>query len=159
MSPNLPNIYSGVGAVASVMSKFVFPSKPICDNYPNLLKNDKLHGDILVEWDVKVVWQGANAIPDFVFTHADFSEQIFLCRQSINPCDPIGYSRKHLCLSRGSCTCCRQWRHRWSVSWWKQSYWWYRSKKSLKFNIGLYVESTFGRHGGAFPPRDCYRWW
>ena len=76
MSPKLAKLCAGVGAVTSVMSKFVHPGKPICDKYPNQPKNHKLQGVVLVEVDVKVVWRGANAILVFVFTlfgHMDVS--------------------------------------------------------------------------------------
>ena len=47
------------------MLKFVHPSKPIHDKYPNRLNNHKLEGVVLLEEDVKVVRRGANAIPFF----------------------------------------------------------------------------------------------
>ena len=55
MSPKFPELRYGVGAVASVMSKFVHPSRSICHKYPNRPKNHKLQGVILVEVDAKVV--------------------------------------------------------------------------------------------------------
>ena len=65
---------AGVGVVASVMSMFAHSIKPIFDKYPNQPKNQNLEGVVLVEEDVKVVRQGADAIPVFVFTHADFPD-------------------------------------------------------------------------------------
>ena len=53
------------------MSKFVHPSKPIRDKYPKRPKDNKLEGFVLVDVDVKVVRQGANAILVFVFAHSD----------------------------------------------------------------------------------------
>ena len=75
MSPKSPKLHVGVGAVASVMLKFVHPSKRIRDKHPNRLKNHKLKGVVLVEEDVKVVRRGADAIPVFVFTHANSPNQ------------------------------------------------------------------------------------
>ena len=77
MSPKSSKLRSGVGAVASVMSKLFQPSKPVRDNYPNRPKNHKLQGVVLVEVDIKVVRRGANAILVFVFTHFDFPDQQF----------------------------------------------------------------------------------
>ena len=57
------------------MSKFVHPRKPIFDKHPNRTKNHKLQGVVLVEKDVKIVQRGADAIPFFVFTHANFPDQ------------------------------------------------------------------------------------
>ena len=56
-------IRSGIGAVASVMSKLFHPRKPIHNKYPNRPKNHKLEDFFLVEEDVKVVQQGSDAIP------------------------------------------------------------------------------------------------
>ena len=72
-----PNLRAGVGAVASVISNFVHPSKSIRDKYPNRPKNHKLHGVVLVEVDAKFVRRGANEIMVFVFTHFDFPAQKF----------------------------------------------------------------------------------
>ena len=69
--PKSPKLHADVGAVASVMSKFVHPRKPIRDKYPNWPKNHKLQGVVLVEVDAKVVQRGANAMLVFVFTHFD----------------------------------------------------------------------------------------
>ena len=85
MSPKYPKLHAGVGAVASVMSKFVHPSRPIHHKYPNRPKNHKLQGVILVEVDTKVVWRGADAILVFVFTHFDFpEEQFYAAKRSIH---------------------------------------------------------------------------
>ena len=70
-------IRSGVGAVASAMSKFVHPSKSVRDKYPNRQKNHKLQGVVLAEVDAKVVRQGADAILFFIFTHLDFPDEQF----------------------------------------------------------------------------------
>ena len=51
------------------------PSKPILNNYPNSPKNHKLEGVVLVEEDVKVMRRGSDAIPVFVFTHANFPDK------------------------------------------------------------------------------------
>ena len=75
MSPKSPKLRAGVGAVASVMSKFVHPSRSIRHKYPNRPKNHKLEGVILVEVDAKVVRRGADAILVFVFTHFDFPDK------------------------------------------------------------------------------------
>ena len=91
MSPKSPKLLAGVGAIASVMSKFIHPSKPIIDKYANRRKNHKLQGVGLVEVDVKVLRQGANAILVFFFTNADFPEPNILRRQAIHPCYQIGY--------------------------------------------------------------------
>ena len=72
ISPKSPKLRADVGAVASVMSKFVHPSRSILHKYPNRLKNHKPQGVICVEVDAKVVRRGANAILVFVFTHFDF---------------------------------------------------------------------------------------
>ena len=74
MSLKSLKICAGVGAVASVMSKFVHPSRSIRHKYSNWPKNHKLEGVILVEVDAKVVQQGADAILVFVFTHFNFSD-------------------------------------------------------------------------------------
>ena len=77
MSPKTPKLRSGVGAVASLMSKFVHSSRSIRHKYPNRPKNHNLQGVILVEVDAKVVWRGADAIMVFVFTHFDFPDEQF----------------------------------------------------------------------------------
>ena len=77
MSPKSTTLRAGVGAVASVISKFVHPSKPLCDKYPNRTNNHKLQWVVLVDIDAKVVRRGANVILVFVFTHSDFSDQKF----------------------------------------------------------------------------------
>ena len=75
--PKSPKLCAGVSAVASVMSKFVHPSKSIRHKYPNRPKNHKLQGVILVEVDAKVVRRGSNAILVFVLTHFDFPDKKF----------------------------------------------------------------------------------
>ena len=77
MSPKSPKLRAGVGAVALLMPKFVQPSNPIRDNYPNRPNNHTLQRVGLVEEDVKFVRRGADAIPVFVFTHANFTDQQF----------------------------------------------------------------------------------
>ena len=77
MLPKSPKRHAGVGAVTSVMSKFVHPSKPTRDKYPNRLKYRKLQGVVLVEVYVKVVRRDANTIMVFVFTNSDFPDQKF----------------------------------------------------------------------------------
>ena len=85
MSPNSPKLCAGVGVVVSVMSKFVHLSKPIRYKYPNRTKNHNLQGVVLVEEDVKVVRQGSNAIPVFVFTHANFpGQKLYAAKQYIH---------------------------------------------------------------------------
>ena len=84
MSPKLSNLRAGVGTVASLMSKFVHPSKLICDKYPNWPKKHKLQGAVLVEVDAKAVRRGANAILVFVFTHFDFPNQKFYAAKPYN---------------------------------------------------------------------------
>ena len=77
MSLKLPNICAVVADVASVMSKFVQSSNPIHDKYPNRPNNHKIQGGIFLDKDVQVVWRWADAIPVFVFTHADFPDKKF----------------------------------------------------------------------------------
>ena len=77
MSPKYLKIRAGIGAIASVMSKFVHPGKQICDKYPNRPKNNNLQGVVSAEVDAKVVRQGANTILVLVFTHSNFPDQKF----------------------------------------------------------------------------------
>ena len=85
MSSRSPKLRAGVGAVASVMSKFVHPSKSIHNKYPNRPKNHKLQGVVLVEVDAKVVRRGTNEILVFVFTHFDFTDQkLYAAKQYIH---------------------------------------------------------------------------
>ena len=85
MLPKSPKLCASVGAVASVMSKFVHPSKSIRHKYTKRLKNHKLQGVILVEFDAKVVRWGANAILVFVFTHFYFpNKQFHAAKRYIN---------------------------------------------------------------------------
>ena len=85
MLPKLPKICSGVGAIASVMSKFVHLRKQICDNNPNRPKNHKLQGFVLVVVDAKVVRKGANEILVFVFIHFDFpGQQLYSAKRYIH---------------------------------------------------------------------------
>ena len=77
MLPKSPKLRTGVGAVASVMSKFVHPSRSIRHKYPHRTNNHKLEGFILVEVDAKVVRRGADEILAFVFTHFDFPDKQF----------------------------------------------------------------------------------
>ena len=77
MLPKLPKLRAGIGAAASVMSKFVHPSGSIHHKYPNRPKNHKLKGFILLEVNAKVVRRGADAILFFVFTHFDFPDKKF----------------------------------------------------------------------------------
>ena len=77
MPPKSPKLRAGVGAVASVMSKFIRPSRSIQHKHPNRPKNHKLEGVILVEVDAKVVRRGADEILFFVFTHFDFPDEQF----------------------------------------------------------------------------------
>ena len=76
-SPKPPKLRASVGAVVSVISKFVHPSRSIFHKYPNRTKNHKLEGFILVEVDAKVVRRGADTIMFFVFTHFDFPDEQF----------------------------------------------------------------------------------
>eukprot|EP00978_Attheya_sp_CCMP212_P025011 scaffold79600_cov65-Attheya_sp.AAC.1 len=46
-------LHVGVGAIIWVMSKFVHPSKPIREQYPNRAKNHKLEGVVLVKEENK----------------------------------------------------------------------------------------------------------
>ena len=73
----LTTLRAVVSSFASVMSKFVHPSKPIFNKYPSWPKNHKLQGVVLAEVDAKVVGQGANEILVFVFTHSNFTNQNF----------------------------------------------------------------------------------
>ena len=77
MLPKSPKLCAGVGAVASVMSKFVHPSRSIRHEYPNQPKKHKLEGVILMEVDAKVLRRGADAILVFVFAHFDFPDEQF----------------------------------------------------------------------------------
>ena len=72
-----PKLHAGIGAISDVMLKFILPSKPIRDNYPNQTKKHKLEGVVLVEEDMKVVRRGADVIPVFVFTHDSFPDKLF----------------------------------------------------------------------------------
>jgi hypothetical protein len=74
-----PTLRARVGAIAWAMSKFVHPSKPICDQYPNQPKNHKLEGIILLREDDKVVRRGTDPIPVFLFRHKDFPDKEFYC--------------------------------------------------------------------------------
>ena len=74
-----PTLRARVGAIAWAMSKFVHPSKPICDQYPNQPKNHKLEGIILLREDDKVVRRGTDPIPVFLFRHEDFPDKEFYC--------------------------------------------------------------------------------
>ena len=66
------------------MSKFVHPRNLICDKDPNQPKNQNIEGIVLVEEDVKVVQQGANAILVLVFTHANSADkQLYAANQYI----------------------------------------------------------------------------
>ena len=69
--------HARVGAIAYVMSNFVHHINPINDTYHNRPKNHKLQGVVLVEEDTKVVRWGADTIPVFLFTHADFIDEQF----------------------------------------------------------------------------------
>eukprot|EP00978_Attheya_sp_CCMP212_P032804 scaffold129611_cov55-Attheya_sp.AAC.2 len=51
----VPKLHAGVGAIAWVMAKFVHPSKPINEQYPNWEKNHKLEGGVLVKEENKVI--------------------------------------------------------------------------------------------------------
>ena len=85
MSPKSPKLRAVVSAIASVMSKFVHPSRSILYNYPNGPKNHKLEGVILLDVDAKVVQQGADAILVFVFTHFNFpDEQLYAAKRYIH---------------------------------------------------------------------------
>ena len=85
MSPKSLKLRAGVGAIALVMSKFVHPSKSICDKYPNWPKNHKLRRFVLVEVDMKVVRKGSNVILVFVFTHLYFpNQQLYAAKQYIH---------------------------------------------------------------------------
>ena len=85
MPPKSPKIRAGVGSVASVMSKFVHPSKSIRHKYPNRLKNHKLWGVILVEVDANIVRRGAFAILFFVVTHFNFpDEKLYAAKRYIH---------------------------------------------------------------------------
>ena len=77
MLPKFPKLRSGVGAAASVMSNSVHPINIVRNKHPNRLNKHKFQGVILVEIDVKVVRQGANAILVFVFSHSNFPEHQF----------------------------------------------------------------------------------
>ena len=68
-------LHASVCVVASVMSKFVLPSKPIQNNVPNWPNNYKLKGVVLVREDVKVIRRGVDAVLIFVFNHADFPDE------------------------------------------------------------------------------------
>jgi hypothetical protein len=72
-----PNLRAGVGAVAWVMSRFVHPSKPLRDQYPNRPKNHKLEGIILLREEDKVVQRGTEPVPVFLFRHEDFPNKEF----------------------------------------------------------------------------------
>ena len=85
MLPKPPKLRAGVGAVASVMSKFVHPSRSICHKYPNRPNNHKLEGVILVKVGKKVVRRGAYAILVFAFTYFDYpDEQFYAARRYIH---------------------------------------------------------------------------
>ena len=84
MSPKLPKLCVGVGAVASVMSNIFYPINPIHNNYSTRPKNHKLQVLVLVEVEVEVVRQDANAILVFVFTHFDFPYQEFYSSKQYN---------------------------------------------------------------------------
>ena len=67
------------------MSKFVYYSKENFNKEPNRKKNHKFQERVLVEEDEKVVRRGADVIPVFVFTHANFPDkQIHDAKQLIH---------------------------------------------------------------------------
>ena len=85
MSSKFPKLHAAVGAVASVRSNYIHPSKLFCDKYPNRPKNHKLQGVVLVEVDAKFMRRGANAILFFVFTHFNFTDQqLYATKQYIH---------------------------------------------------------------------------
>ena len=79
--------------------------------------------------------------------------------QEIHPCEPRGRRGYPLFLRRSCHPCCQRWSHRSSDILSNQLFWCCISKLWPYFTIGLYVECTFGRHGGASPSRDFYRRW
>ena len=150
MSPKSPKLCSGVDAVVSVMSKFVHPSKPIFDKYPNRPNNHKLQGVVFGGGWHK--FRTARCQHDYCvcLNSCQVYWPTILRQQEIHTWDRIGFIGRPLSLSRDYRHRCRRWRHSWSDSWWKQSYLWCRSKRCPKITIGSYLKPTFGRHGGLF---------
>jgi hypothetical protein len=67
----------GVGGVATCISRFVHPSKPIRDKYLNREKGHKLDNLKIIALQEKVIRRGAPAAKVYIFSHDDFPDQEF----------------------------------------------------------------------------------
>ena len=73
-----PKLRPGVGAIASCISRFIHPSKPIREKNPNRQKGHKLEGCIIIDQVEKTIKRGSEKpIPCYTFSHPDYDGIIF----------------------------------------------------------------------------------
>ena len=72
-----PRLRFGVGGVVSCMSRFIHPSKPICETYPYRPKAHKLEYLILIEESEISIRRGGGLAKVYKFLHLNFPDVIF----------------------------------------------------------------------------------
>ena len=69
MAPN--RLLHGVGEQGECISRFIHPSKPVRDTYPNRPKGHKVLGLIFIGQEIKVIRHGTEPVGVFNFRHKD----------------------------------------------------------------------------------------
>ena len=72
-----PRLRFGVGRVVICMSRFIHPSKPICEKYPNRPKYHKLEDLILIAESEISIRRGGVLAKVYKFSHLNFLDVIF----------------------------------------------------------------------------------
>ena len=74
MAPN--RLLHGVGEQGGCISRFVHPSKPVRDTYPNRPKGHKVLGLIFIGQEMKVIRSVRKPVEGFTFRHKDMPNKI-----------------------------------------------------------------------------------
>ena len=72
-----PLLRFGVVGVVSCMSRFIHPSKPICEKYPNSPKAHKLEDLILIAESEISIQRGGGLAKVYKLSHLNFPDVIF----------------------------------------------------------------------------------
>jgi hypothetical protein len=79
-----PQLRPGRDAKAHCISRFVHPSKPIREKYPNAAKGHKLEGVILIAACEKVIRRNTAPAAVYSFSHPDFPDIFYAARRYVH---------------------------------------------------------------------------
>ena len=62
----------GKGGIASYILRFIHPSKPIREKYPNCQKSHNIDNLVLISDSQNMIWRNSGVSSVYKFLHADF---------------------------------------------------------------------------------------